>query len=88
MWGSYQAQIFGRFVYGWFRSDREISDAVALAVAGGTLVVGLILLGLVTAFVIGVVSWLTDSNSNAVDHGPAPEPPDPEDRPWWDEPDR
>ncbi len=85
-WGAYQLQIFGRFVYSWFRSDREISDAVALAVAGGTLMAGLILLVLVTAFIIGVFSWLTSSSANPAGQGSAPEPPAPEERPWWDEP--
>lgn len=83
-WGGVQLQILGRFVYEWFNSDREISDAVALAVAGGTLVVGLILLGLAAAFVIGVFAWLYELSS--IHAGQGPEATDPEERPWWDDP--
>jgi hypothetical protein len=85
-WGAYQIQSFGRLVlYSWLRSDREISDAVALAVAGGTLIVVLVVLGLATAFVVGVFSWLTDSSSIPPSQGPGSGHTDPEDRPWWDE---
>lgn len=85
-WVASWGHMFGRFIYSWFRSDREISDAVALVVAGSALVMGLIVLGLLTAFIIGVFSWLSDPSPQTPGPGrtPDPEPPDSDERPWWD----
>ena len=76
----------GRVVYTWFRGDREISDAVALLVGSGSLLLLLVFLILLAAFIIGVFSWLGETSPNIAgpDDSPDSGTSDPEDRPWWE----
>jgi len=80
-WGAHGPHIVGRLIYSWFRGDREISDAYALLVVAVTLVLGLIVLGLLVAAVLGVMAWLKDSSTPARD---SEDPPDAGERPWWE----
>ena len=84
--GAPSVQMLGRLVYSWFRGDREISDAVALLVAVSTLAVALLFLLLVSATIFGVASWLRGLASRTAGHddSPEPNPPEPDERHWWE----
>ena len=84
--GAAWAQAIGRVVYTWFRGDREISDALALLVGTGSLVLLLVFLVPLAAFIIGVFSWLGETSRNIAgpDDSPDSGTSDPEDRPWWE----
>ena len=80
-WGAAWLHVVGQVVYSWIRSDREISDAVALAVAVSTLIVALIFLVLLRVVVVGVFSWLSDLQSQRPDSSDDPQTPDSDEGP-------
>lgn len=79
--GASWLHVVGQVVYSLTRSDREISDAVALAVAVGTLIVALMFLVLLRVVVVGVFSWLSDLQSQRPNSSDDPQTPDSDEGP-------